>query len=70
MAYPATFRDLLLSLVGKNVTITTNTSLAEGLLVTVADDVVQLVETVVGYENETKRVVIPIASINYIRSKN
>ena len=52
---------------GKNIEVATDTALFEGILSRVENDIIELVEDVVGYERETRRIIIPISSINFVR---
>ncbi|MDQ0804731.1 hypothetical protein [Priestia megaterium] len=53
--------------IGVNLEIATDNALFEGILVNVRNGVIELEETVIGYERETRSVIITLPSINFIR---
>ncbi|NHH95292.1 hypothetical protein GOICGAJE_03854 [Bacillus sp. MB95] len=52
---------------GMRVEIATDTSLQEGVLVNLENDVIEIQETLIGYERETRSVFIALSSVNFIR---
>lgn len=52
---------------GMNIEVATDTSLFEGKLVKFEYGVLELVETIIGYERETRLVLLPLSSVNFIR---
>ncbi|MBY0073791.1 hypothetical protein H7K13_02490 [Priestia aryabhattai] len=55
--------------IGKRVEVATDTSLLEGVLVNLENDVIEIQETLIGYERETRSVFIALSSVNFIRAQ-
>lgn len=55
--------------IGKRVEVATDTSLLEGVLVNLENDVIEIQETLIGYERETRSVFIALSSVNFIRTQ-
>lgn len=55
---------------GKKIEVATDTALFEGILLRVENNIIEVIEDVVGYERETRRIIIPISSINFVRVNN
>ncbi|MBM7646390.1 hypothetical protein JOD45_002618 [Scopulibacillus daqui] len=62
-----TTEEQLKEIKGKKVEVATDHVLIEGILVKVKDGIIEIVETVTGYEEITRLVIIPIFAINFIR---
>ncbi|MDC7770273.1 hypothetical protein POL88_15180 [Priestia megaterium] len=54
---------------GMSVEIATDTSLLEGVLIDLENNVIELQETLIGYEREARSVFIPLSSVNFIRTQ-
>ena len=67
MNFPWILELQLNNSLGMTIEVATDTSLFEGVLLRVANGVIELVESVVGYERETRHIIISISSINFIR---
>jgi hypothetical protein len=61
------FNEVLNNLITHNIQVATDTALVEGLLVKSQSGLIEIVESVTGYENQTRLVIIPIVSINFVR---
>ncbi|WP_336063818.1 hypothetical protein [Priestia megaterium] len=61
------FEDQLQLFIGVNLEIATDNALFEGIVVSVRNGVVELEETVLGYERANRFVIIPLSSINFIK---
>lgn len=55
--------------IGTRVEVATDTSLLEGVLVNLENDVIEIQETLIGYERETRSVFIALSSVNFIRAQ-
>ncbi|WP_416420072.1 hypothetical protein ACLZHR_16555 [Priestia aryabhattai] len=55
--------------IGTRVEVATDTSLLEGVLVNLENDVIEIQETLIGYERETRSVFIALSSVNFIRTQ-
>ncbi|MBY0028500.1 hypothetical protein H7K20_15450 [Priestia aryabhattai] len=53
--------------IGVDLEIATDNALFEGIVVSVRNGVVELEETVLGYERANRFVIIPLSSINFIK---
>jgi hypothetical protein len=67
MAFRRFFCAELARDVGNTVEVATDNNLITGVLVAVEDDVIRVVETTVGYTPTQHVLIIPFASINYVR---
>ncbi|UYY99329.1 hypothetical protein OJ967_01810 [Peribacillus frigoritolerans] len=61
------FNEVLNNLINQNIQVSTDTTLVEGLLVKRQTGLIEIVESITGYENQTRLVIIPIVSINFVR---
>ncbi|MBT2617750.1 hypothetical protein ACIQYG_24100 [Peribacillus sp. NPDC096622] len=61
------FNEVLNNLITHNIQVATDTTLVEGLLVKSQSGLIEIVESITGYENQTRLVIIPIVSINFVR---
>ncbi|MGD6942947.1 hypothetical protein ACQCT6_13100 [Cytobacillus gottheilii] len=52
---------------GRGIEVITDNSYYDGVLVEVGRDFIELAETVPGYETQTRRSIVPIDAINYVR---
>ena len=59
--------EVLNNLITHNIQVATDTTLVEGLLVKSQSGLIKIVESITGYENQTRLVIIPIVSINFVR---
>jgi len=64
--FEETFSAELAKHTGSNVEVTTDNNLIEGLLSTVTDNLVLVIEVNTGYGDNTK-MYVPLQSINYVR---
>jgi len=55
--------------IGMKLEVATDTALFEGVLKKIEDGVLELEETIIGYEREKRIVFIAISSVNFIRVK-
>ncbi|MGG1070581.1 hypothetical protein ABE178_12170 [Priestia megaterium] len=55
--------------IGMKLEVATDTALFEGVLKKIEDGILELEETVIGYEREKRIVFIAISSVNFIRVK-
>lgn len=53
--------------IGMNIEVATNNALFEGKLVKFEYDVLQLQENIIGYERETRLVLLPLSLVNFIK---
>ncbi|MEI2361205.1 hypothetical protein ABWK24_09230 [Priestia megaterium] len=67
MYFLNSFEDQLQLFIGVNLEIATDNALFEGIVVSVRNGVVELEETVLGYERANRFVIIPLSSINFIK---
>ncbi|MED3898178.1 MULTISPECIES: hypothetical protein [Priestia] len=67
MYFLNSFEDQLKLFIGVNLEIATDNALFEGIVVSVRNGVVELEETVLGYERANRFVIIPLSSINFIK---
>jgi len=65
--FEPTLEEQLNDLIGQTFQVATDNNLVEGELIAVANGVIQLEETVVGYEQGTQTVFIPLSAVNFIR---
>jgi hypothetical protein len=61
------FAEQLSTLIGRNIQLATDSELYEGILISIANDIVQLSETVVGYERQVRNIFTTIDNINFVR---
>ena len=67
MTFASLLSNQLRATIGKTVEIATDNVLFEGVLVKFEEDIIELEETVIGYERESRFVSIALSSVNFIR---
>ncbi|GAB1769001.1 hypothetical protein [Priestia megaterium] len=67
MNFLFTLEDQLLQSIGLTLEIATDSALFEGVLIKFENGLIQLEETVIGYERENRSVFIALSSVNFIK---